>query len=450
MRQIRGLPADPVLRALALAGVLLVPWFLFGPFPAVTSWLMQACIDVLTVLLASRLYRMPGIGRHGRRFWGAITAAMGCSAIADTYQTILVAGGHPASDVSPVQSGFVVSGMAIVVATMLFHPLGGTGRQRLRMWLDAATVLTAVVVFLWYFLLAGRVADNLAAAATAAVMLLVTFGLIKLIFSDSAPFHRNAGIVGIVGVTGTAVGAPVAVLLTGHSDARVLYLAQLIPCLLVPFSLRMQEVLNRRRAGRRVAVARQGFSRLPYAAVAGTQLLLVAALAAFDPDMRIWGVAAGVLVSTGLVLARQQAAFHDNEQLVTEISASREWFSALVQQASDLTVVVNEDDTIQYASPAAERVLGAQAGDLSSETLGTRMHPATSRSWTPSTSSWPTAPRRPTCACSRTTAPIAGCTSSPPTCATTRACAASSGTAGTSPTPVACRTSCASRPPTTR
>jgi diguanylate cyclase (GGDEF)-like protein/PAS domain S-box-containing protein len=380
MRHTRGLTADPALRALGLTGVLIVLWFLAGPGGAVSSWLLQCLIDMLNLVLAARLYRLPGIGRHGRRFWAAVTAAMGCSAIADTYQTVLVAGGHPADEVSTVQTGLVVGGMVIVVVTMLLHPLGGAGRQRLRMWLDAATVLTAVAVFLWYFMLARRLddtraADRLAASATAAVMLLVTFGLIKLIFSESAPFRRSAGLVGALGVTGTAVGAPVATVLTAHSDANVLYLAQLIPCLLVPISLRMQELLARKRAGREVAAGRRSFSRLPYAAVVGTQILLVAALIPVDPSMQIWGVAAGVLVITGLVLARQQAAFHDNERLVTEISAGREWFSALVQQASDLTIVVGDDDIVQYASPAAERVLGALAGDRAGETLGRRLHP---------------------------------------------------------------------------
>jgi diguanylate cyclase (GGDEF)-like protein/PAS domain S-box-containing protein len=196
-----------------------------------------------------------------------------------------------------------------------------------------------------------------------------------MIYSSSAPFHRSAGIVGALGVTGTAVSAPLAALLTGHSDPDLILLAQLLPCMLIPFSLRMQEVLTRRDAGCPAKVAQRGFSRLPYAAVAGTQLLLVAALAAVDPGLRIWGVAGGVLVSTGLVLARQQAAFHDNERLVNELRAGREWFSALVQQASDLTVVVGEDDVIQYSSPAAERVLGAIAGLTAAEGLGRSLHP---------------------------------------------------------------------------
>ena len=374
MRQIRGLFADPVLSVVGLLGVLAVPWFLTGAGGSFSSWLAQSGIDLLNLWLGTRLYRLPGIGRHGRRFWAAVTASMACSAVADSYQTILVASGHAAAQSSLVQTGFVAAGMVIVVITMMFHPLGGAGRQRLRMWLDAATVLTAVAVFLWYFMLAGaHLGERLAAAVTAAVMLLVTFGLIKLIYSDSAPFDRAPGVIGALGVTGTAVGAPIGAMLTGHAGS-LMYLAQLAPCLLMPVSLRLQERSTRRRAGRRVAAERRGFSRLPYAGVAGTQLLLVAALPAVGADLRIWGVAAGALVSTGLVLARQQAAFHDNERLVTELSASREWFSALVQQASDLIVVVGADDMVQYASPAAERILGARVGLSAAGTIEPRIH----------------------------------------------------------------------------
>ena len=355
--------------------MLTVPWFLGGAGGSLSSWTVQSCIDLLNLWLGTRLYRLPGNGRHGRRFWAAVTAAMGCSAIADAYETMQTAVGRATEQTSLVQNGFVAAGMTVVVVTMLFHPLGGAGRQRLRMWLDAATVLVAVAVFLWYFLLAGaHFGERLGAAITAAVMLLVTFGLIKLIYSDSAPFDRLPGIVGALGVTGTAVATPIAVMLTGNTGSPMRYLAQLVPCLLMPVSLRLQERSSRRRAGRRVAAARTGFARLPYAAVAGTQLLLVAALPAVGADLRLWGVAAGALASTGLVLARQQAAFHDNERLVTELSASREWFSALVQQAADLIVVLGSDDLVQYASPAAERILGAHVGLRAAETIEPRIH----------------------------------------------------------------------------
>ncbi|WP_051808178.1 sensor domain-containing diguanylate cyclase [Actinoplanes subtropicus] len=375
MRQIRGLFADPVLGVLGLLGVLAVPWFLTGAGGSLSSWAVQCGIDLANLWLCTRLYRLPGNGRHGRRFWAAVSVAMACSTVADSYQTMLVVSDRATAQGSTVQTGLVAAGMVVVVVTMLFHPLGGAGRQRLRMWLDAATVLTAVAAFLWYFMLAGaHLGERLASAVTAAVMLLVTFGLIKLIYSDSAPFDRAPGIIGALGVTGTAVCAPIAMMLTGQAGSPAMYLAQLVPCLLLPVSLRLQERSNRRQAGPRVAAERKGFSRLPYAAVAGTQLLLVGALPTIGAGIRIWGVAAGALISTGLVLARQQAAFHDNERLVTELGAGREWFSALVQQASDLIVVVGTDDMVQYASPAAERVLGVVAGLPAADTIDPRIH----------------------------------------------------------------------------
>ena len=378
--QLRKRP-DPALLAMALAGLLLVPWFLVGPGGTRSSWALQSAIDVLNMFLAARLFRLPGTNRHARRFWVAAGIAMAFSAAGDGYQTVLVLIDPSRTTISPVQTGLVVAGMAIVMITTLGHPFGGAGRQRLRIWLDAATVLTAVAVFLWYFLLAGQVTagragDRLGAAATASVMLLVTFGLVKLIFSASAPFTRTAGIVGAIGVTGTAVLAPVVELLTDHTAPGVLSLAQLMPCVLVPISFRLQELLTCRRAGVPVATARRGFSRLPYVAVASTQILLLAALPGIRADLRIWGIAAGVVLITALVLARQVAAFHDNEQLVDELDQQKQWFSALVQHASDLTVVTAADGgTVQYASPAAERILGLPADRLTGELLSARVHP---------------------------------------------------------------------------
>ncbi|MEU4237693.1 sensor domain-containing diguanylate cyclase [Actinoplanes sp. NPDC026619] len=370
---------DPVLSALVALSILMIPWFLFAPGIDQALWILQTAIDLINVAMAWRLYRQPGTDRYARRFWIAVAAAMGFSAMADAYQTALVLGGHPANDVSVVQSGLVVAGMVIAVITMLFHPLGGTGRLRLRLWLDAATVLTAVAVFLWYFLLAGefsggQTANRLAAAATSAVMLLVTFALIKLLFSTNAPFQQLPGMIGALGVTGTAVAAPLAALLMERSDTRLIYLAQLVPCLFIPISLRIQEILNRRKIDVPLAARRRRFSRMPYAAVVGTQLLLLLALSQVVADLKIWGVAAGVLLSTGLVLVRQQAAFHDNERLLAEISRRDEWFGALAQHASDTTVVTNGSQRVTYASPSAVRLLGLQDGDDTGNDLGGRIH----------------------------------------------------------------------------
>ncbi|GIF15430.1 sensor domain-containing diguanylate cyclase [Actinoplanes teichomyceticus] len=371
---------DPVLLALVLGGLLLIPLFLGGFGGGAASWTVQTVLDGLDVWFAWRLARHPDVPAIGRRFWGAVVAACCASAVGDTYQTLLTYAGA-GDQVSVVQTGFVVTGMIIVLVATLRHPLGGEGRQRLRLWLDAGTVLTAVAVFLWYFLLAdelrGRQAiDRWAAAATAVVMLLIAFGVLKLVLSGTAPFSRAAGVLGSLGVASTALSASVASVLTsGDRPPGVMYLAQLIPCVVMAASFRLQLLQTRPVDPARGRALRQRPSVLPYLAVIAVQLLVVNALRDGGPDLRTWGVAIGAVAITALVLSRQLSAVRDNEQLLTELDRQREWFRALVQNTSDLTVVVRLDGTVEYATPAARRVLGVPAEELVGTSLHDRTHP---------------------------------------------------------------------------
>ncbi|MCO8277102.1 GGDEF domain-containing protein [Actinoplanes sp. TRM 88003] len=323
----RRLTPDPVLAGLSLFSLALVGWFLTGPGGATVSWAVQTALDVTIAVGAWRLARLNTGHRHARRFWLAVLATGVCCTLGDGFQTVLTlfdqAAGHQPH---VVQTGLVVLGMLIVVVAMVFHPLGGTGRQRLRLWLDAATVLAGVAVFLWYFLLAGVVThgnrtDLAGAAATSAVMLLITVGLLKLMLGGTAPFARIPGLVAALGVAGTAVAASTVTLVTGNDDPGVIYVSQLLPCLLMPVSMRLQSLHMRRAATRPAAPARRRSSRLPYAAVVAVQLLLLAALLGHSGDLRIWGVAVGAVTITGLVLSRQTAAFTDNERLLSELDS---------------------------------------------------------------------------------------------------------------------------------
>lgn len=370
---------DPVLLGLAGLTVAVVLWFLLGPGGDRSSWLIQTGLDISLIFIARRLAALCVGQPPARRFWRSMTFTAVCCAVGDGYQTLQVLL-HPATaGVSVVQTGLVVLGMSSMVVTMLRYPLGADGRQRLRLWLDAATVMAGVAVFLWYFSIgphlgSDRLMDRLVTAAVSAVMLVIVLGVLKLILSDTAPFTLSAGILGSLGTAGTAVGASVAGVLTGASNPRVMTVAQLIPCILVVFSLRLQELQTRRPTGRRGA-ARGRFSRMPYLAVIATQILLVVALTGIDPDMRIWGVTAGVVVITVLVLSRQLAAFHDNDRLLTDLHVQKEWFSSLVQHASDVTLVVDAEDIVTYASPAAVRILGVDPAQALGAVLRQRVHP---------------------------------------------------------------------------
>ncbi|GIF06703.1 diguanylate cyclase domain-containing protein [Actinoplanes siamensis] len=377
----RGGSADFVLIALVLGGLSLFPLFLSGLGGDRVSWTVQTAIDVLDVYLARALAAHPDVPAAGRRFWRAVLVACGSCAIGDGFQTVLAYAGA-GSQISVVQTGFVVTGMGIIVVATLRHPLGGEGRQRLRLWLDAATVLTGVAVFLWYFLLAPELSgpqavDRWGAAATVVVMLLMAFGLLKLVFSGTAPFSRLGGMLGFLGLAGTALGVTVAGMLTdADPPAGVMYLVQLVPCVILACTLRLQLVLAAPAGPEHARPGAQRPSRLPYVAVIATQLLLVNALRNGEPDARTWGVAIGAVVITVLVLARQLSALRDNERLVTEVNQQREWFRALVQNTSDLTVVVERDGTVRYASPAARRILGIEPDELIGTSLCDRMDPS--------------------------------------------------------------------------
>jgi diguanylate cyclase (GGDEF)-like protein/PAS domain S-box-containing protein len=367
--------------------VAVVLWFLAGPGGSRSSWLIQAGLDVALVYCARRLAVLCAAGSPARRFWRSMSFTGICCAAGDGYQSFVVLRHPETTQVSIVQTGLVVLGMSSMIVTMLRHPLGAAGRQRLRLWLDAATVLVGVAVFLWYFSIgadlgADRAVDRLAGGANSAAMLVIVFGVLKLILSDTAPFTMAAGVAGSVGTAGTAVGSSIANVLTGEPNPALMSVAQLIPCILVVFSLRLQELQTRRRHDDRTGGPRGRFSRMPYLAVVATQILLVAALVEVRPGARVWGVTAGVVIITVLVLTRQLAAFHDNDRLLTDLDHSmlelrtqKEWFSSLVQHASDVTLVVDARDAVAYASPAAGRILGIDPAQALGTVLRHRVHP---------------------------------------------------------------------------
>ncbi|WP_305783613.1 diguanylate cyclase domain-containing protein [Symbioplanes lichenis] len=375
---------DPWLLGLLALAAACVPWFLAGPGPVASSWVVQTGLDLVMLWFGRRLARLSSGQRFSLRFWRAVQVTMVLCASGDGLQAVLVLLDPGRTDVSVIQTGLVATGMSVMVVTMLRHPLGAAGRERLRLSLDAVTVLVGVAVFLWYFSLApqlsdGGVGDRWLAAASTAVMLVVVFGVLKLVYSDPAPFNLSAGVVGSVGVALTALGTSLGLVFSSASDHRVAVLLQVLPCILVPASLRMQEVRIRARGVGRTVERRARYARTPYLAVLAAEVLLLAALPKADADLRTWGVAVGVIVITAVVLARQLVAFTDNDRLLhsldrslAELHEQKEWFRSLVQHASDVTLVVAAGDFIRYASPAADRVLGA---GLEGSGLDHRIHP---------------------------------------------------------------------------
>src|SRR5690349_22239850 len=125
-------------------------WWPGRPGPAVAIyWLIQPLLDV-AFLVGSR--RVAGVREQPapvRRFWGTMAFAGSLFLTGDIIQTIGVLR-HPAVDrvlAGGATTTFVMVGSACVLWVMLTHPTGMTGRARVRLWLDAATVMIAAGVF---------------------------------------------------------------------------------------------------------------------------------------------------------------------------------------------------------------------------------------------------------------------------------------------------------------
>jgi diguanylate cyclase (GGDEF)-like protein/PAS domain S-box-containing protein len=372
---------DGLLLGLFAATIAAVCWLAFGRVGTAAgvlgNWSVQLALDVTYFVLCRRVVGLPDQSRPVRRFWHAMSVAGVLFILADLVQLSTTIPHPTAAAATPgaASTGLVMCGVACMVWVMLTHPTGMTGQARLRMWLDATTVLTAAAVFSWYFSVGGGTArsglDVASALLTSAVMLVSVFGAVKLLLGGEAPFTFGAGVSGAAAAG--LISASGALGETGETGGHLnqLLAVRLLPMLLLAATPRVQELQIRARPGALTARPVRRYSRLPYLAAGATQGLLVAMIAALHPETRLWGVVLGALAITVLVVVRQLAAFADNAGLLRRLDASmtelrqhEQRFRSLVQHASDVTVLAHADTTVAYASPALERVLGIPPGQL--------------------------------------------------------------------------------------
>jgi diguanylate cyclase (GGDEF)-like protein/PAS domain S-box-containing protein len=335
-----------------------------------TFWLVQVALDVVFVVLCVRVVRMLAQRPPERRFWRWVTIGGLFYTAGDTSQTI-VALTHPGAAAAAggnQQELLVLTGGALTILAMLRYPIQAPGRrERLKWWLDAATILLAVAAFVWVYF-AGRPASANPVPMgvlllAAGLSLLAAFGLIKLLIGGNAPFTVGAGTAAGISAIFIAISTAFASVPGSSLALTVTILFRLLPCVLLAAVPRIQELQVRANPLTR---QRRPYSRLPYVAIASTQLLLIVVLRQGRVDIRVWGVVGAVVLGTALVVVRQLVAFADNARLLASLDKTtldlrrqEQRFRSLVQRASDITLVVSEDGTLTYVSPATTRVLGA-------------------------------------------------------------------------------------------
>jgi diguanylate cyclase (GGDEF)-like protein len=327
---------DRVLVCLALVGLAIGVWYgvPLGP-PGLRDllfWPLQPPLDLTFAVCCHRVATSAGATLPERRFWGALRNASVFFLVGDTYQSSAALLGHPEGWVGGVDVRALLVGVGSLqlVFAMLVYPIRWRGRDRLRLWLDLATVIAGCATFMWYFWLGESTlsASDLATGLfTAAVTLVAAFALCKLALGGDAPFTPLTALSGALCGALFAVSAALPPTLLDTWKPNLVQLLWLTPGVVMAWTPRLHERAVRRRLPAQTPdeepEPRRRQSLLPYLAMGATQgLLIVAVLRAERVDRAIVGVLAGVTLIIALIVVRQILVLRDNAALLGRLDVS--------------------------------------------------------------------------------------------------------------------------------
>jgi diguanylate cyclase (GGDEF)-like protein/PAS domain S-box-containing protein len=380
----------PVL-ALTLGFLAVSSWLTFGPatsWQTTFYWFLQVPSDILLFLSARYLFRQTqGVDR---RFWRLVSVAGATFCAGDVIRTVEGLVGLENRDPGPAQTaGFVIGQCAFVAALIGYRVLTESRAAQRRFVLDATIVVFGSAAAIWYLLTGPKAVSASSVGLVgglllAAEVLMVGFLAVKLVLSGQAPTTPAASAsVILAGITQVSNSTVIAIHATPLRYGLSLSV-QLLPGILLALGPRLQVLETRLPPVARRVHRSRPYSPLPYVAVGVVYLLLLAALVdgRILLDLRSWGMVAAMGLVTALVVWRQLLSATENARLITELDRSllelheqKERFSSLVAHSSDITIVIDRNGVISYASPAAERVLGLRPDQLVGSTFADHVHP---------------------------------------------------------------------------
>ncbi len=385
---VRG-PADAAADLLAGAGTvaLLLAWLAFlvpGLDRVVGGEARAAALVPLAVVFLLSIVRtavQPSLPAQVRAAWGLLAAAALSWCVAGALWELSGRAALSAADV------FQLAFFPLVLLGVARFPAERMERAaRVRFLLDAGVVVLAGAAAVWYFVLWPALERGTPGLLGHLVDAGYPIGDLVLLFAACVALARRPGAGGRRALAFVAA----ALLFRFNGDivlgwetlagrhepggaSELLWLSAMA-CLALGAAAQ-------RRAGDAAAVAPQdapadGVSVLPYGSVAAVYLFLLAVA------HTAWGArAAGVLTAavgvTTLVLMRQFFTARENERLQRE-GAERlveARFRSLVQNASDVILVVDDAGTVRFASPSLGRVLGHDHEAVVGHPVGDFVHP---------------------------------------------------------------------------
>jgi diguanylate cyclase (GGDEF)-like protein len=349
--------------AIGVTGVLVVIGYGLGAVPrpaqAAACWGALTVIQALEARMSLRIAALPTTSRAGARFWRLIAAAaaMFCAGSVVQAGYAMARPMSPGAVVgTPVHVVLLTVGAVFLILSMLTSPLGLTEkRERIRFWLDAATVMVGVALFAWQLsgladagvdagpATAPTTDDLVNALAGPAAFVVVAFGVVKITMGGTAVFTPVAGALGCIAAVLESVNTAVAqqFLSAGHTG-WLLGLGLMANVAFVG-GLRAQYLESRETAAAARERRTTAHSRMPYLAVAASYGLLIWVLAEHSITAHAWVVLAGAILSSGLVVVRQLAAFADNDDLLARLNTK---VGELAEASDVLQRALGERDTL--------------------------------------------------------------------------------------------------------
>ena len=306
-------------------------WFAIafdGSKPVGLLWLPSTIGAVIMAVMYGRTSRCLWLSPVTRRFWrhlsavGVLVGAASAVQAVDVLRHPQVPGPHT----GPVMLSIDAVAISIIMLALYRLPLGRrTAAERLRVALDAGTVMAATAAFIWHFetrhTLDAQDHSSLISSAFLIVLAqLAVFAVVKVVLSSHAFIDKAALRLLALGMLIGSLSPPLAGVIEQHSHLYVNQLSNPVVFFIGACAAERQRAARRALDTSAVRAHPRSFSLLPYAAVAAVDALLMTSIWSDDGDARVMGGTA-VLI-TGLVVLRQMTAFRDNHRLLDQLDHS--------------------------------------------------------------------------------------------------------------------------------
>jgi diguanylate cyclase (GGDEF)-like protein len=347
--------------ALAAAPLAAIVWFAAGPDrgQVVALRLITTVLCGATAVGQWQLSREDGMSPPSARFWRILATGLFAFAAGMAVDlAVTLCGGALAafSDVGTLGL-YPVAALLVLIALVMFPAPPRNRVERITITLDAATVLLACAIFVWYFLAAPRLTRSgdfhglPNSTVLPALTLVAAFALLRIMLDGAQVVRRSvvacfAAAAAIETVT-IAIQAPAVTTLGRFSS--VLQTAGLAICVLGVGRQRRHQPAPTPAAAAAAAVWRP-FVILPFGAVVASLALLLM-ISSADLDRRNLVVGFGAFGLCTIVMARQLISLWENARL---LAVNRALTQRLEHKAyhDDLTGLANRTLLIEHVTRA--------------------------------------------------------------------------------------------------